>query len=203
LLLGKAGEDPGTLEEFLTESKTQLERLEWITVNLLSLSRLDAGLTTLNKETLNVSEFIESVIVPFKIQAQSEGKNLIINSPEPHLRIIGDRKLLELALSNLLDNALKFTSSGDEVEVGADKDESQIQLWVRDTGPGIPPNELQLIFERFYRGRNAKIEGSGLGLAMVKSVVIAHGGEVQVISEPEMGSEFRIIFPVETNEVNN
>jgi signal transduction histidine kinase len=102
LMLGKAGENPDIREEFLTESKTQIDRLEWITVNLLDISRLDAGLTPLKNETIHGINLIESVAAPFKIQAFSEKIGLRINSPKSNLRIKGDRKLLELALSNLI-----------------------------------------------------------------------------------------------------
>jgi signal transduction histidine kinase len=199
LLLGKAGKDPVTREEFLSESNSQIERLEWITENLLSLSRLDAGLTPLKNETIDVMNLIESVVAPFQIQALSEKIVLKIISPVSDLRIWGDRKLIELALSNLIDNALKFTSAAGEVEIGADKIDEKIYIWVRDSGPGIPQKELPHIFERFYRGRNSNVEGSGLGLAMVKSIVTAHCGEVDVTSELGSGSEFRIIFPTDMN----
>ena len=200
LLLGKAGQDPSTRQDFLLESKTQLERLEWITVNLLSLSRLEAGLTPIKKEKLNINELIETAASPFKIQAQSHEIELSLCLPKQILYINGDRNLLELAMSNLLDNALKFTASGGRVELGADRTEFHIRLWVRDSGTGISPSDLEHIFERFYRGRNITVEGSGLGLAMVKSVVSAHGGEVQVTSKPHAGSEFSIKLPIKTEE---
>jgi len=115
------------------------------------------------------------------------------------LRIKGGRKLLELALSNIIENALKFTPADGEVEIGADKTNEKIYIWVRDTGPGISPKDLPHIFERFYRGRNSIVEGSDLGLALVKSIVSAHNGEVEIISELDSGSEFRIILPTDTN----
>ena len=115
------------------------------------------------------------------------------------MRIKGGRKLLELALSNIIENALKFTPADGEVEIGADKTNEKIYIWVRDTGPGISPKDLPHIFERFYRGRNSRVEGSDLGLAMVKSIVSAHNGEVEIISELDSGSEFRIILPTDTN----
>ena len=131
----------------------------------------------------------------------SEKIILIINKPESHLSIKSDRKLLELALSNLLENALKFTPPGGEVLIGADKNDEHIYLWASDTGPGISPNELPYIFERFYQGRNSTVEGSGLGLAMIKNIVSEHNREVNVISELDSGREFRIILPTDTNSV--
>jgi signal transduction histidine kinase len=101
-----------------------------------------------------------------------------------------------MALSNLLDNALKFTPEGGEVEIGADTDENMVNVWVRDTGMGIPSEELPHIFERFYRGRDHGEEGSGLGLAIVESILQAHGGERSVESTPGEGSIFRLMLPL-------
>ncbi len=95
-------------------------------------------------------------------------------------------------MSNLLDNALKFTPSGGQVEIGAEQRGDVVRLWVRDTGSGIDPADQPHIFERFYRGKNGCVRGSGLGLAIVQSVVQAHGGQVFVESEPGAGSLFVI-----------
>jgi len=102
-----------------------------------------------------------------------------------------------LALSNLLDNAVKFTPAGGTVALGAEQAGEKVRLWVRDTGPGIDPSDLPHIFERFYRGHNGQVEGSGLGLAIVQSVVQAHGGQVSVESQPGQGSLFVIELPLD------
>jgi signal transduction histidine kinase len=107
-----------------------------------------------------------------------------------------------MAISNVLDNALKFTPQGGEVEIGL-YDQMGIQVWVRDTGVGIQPEDLPHIFERFYRGRSLAPGrehaegGSGLGLAIVKSIVEAHEGEVAVESDPGGGTTIRLIWPAE------
>jgi len=195
LLQGAAADDPAARAEFLAESQTQLDRLEWITRNLLDLSRLDAGLVTLDAGNHDVGELIESAASAFKALAQEKGITFSICPPMPSLELRCDRARIELAMSNLLDNALKFTPAGGQVEIGAEQSGGAVQLWVRDTGPGIDPADQPHIFERFYRGKNGRVRGSGLGLAIVQSVVQAHGGQVSVESRPGAGSLFVLELP--------
>jgi signal transduction histidine kinase len=118
----------------------------------------------------------------------------------PPLR--GDERWLERALENLLGNALKYTPEGGRVEVGGSMDPGgeKLEIWVRDNGRGIFPEEVQQIFHPFHRGKNALNEpGMGLGLSLVKEVVDLHGGEILVQSEPQKGSTFSIILPIGEN----
>jgi signal transduction histidine kinase len=118
----------------------------------------------------------------------------------PPLR--GDERWLERALENLLGNALKYTPEGGRVEVGGSMEPGgeKLEIWVRDNGRGIFPEEVQQIFQPFHRGRNALNEpGMGLGLSLVKEVVDLHGGEVRVRSEPGKGSVFSLFFPLRTD----
>ncbi len=192
LLQGAAASDPAARTEFLAESQVQIDRLEWITRNLLDLSRLDAGLAALDVADHDVGELIETAALAFKPLAHERGIELLISVPVPPLKLCCDRARLAMALSNLLDNALKFTPAGGQVEISAEQTDTGGRLWVRDSGPGIEPADRPHIFERFYRGRNSRVQGSGLGLAIVQSIVHAHGGQVFVESKPGAGSLFVI-----------
>ena len=195
LLQGKAKEDRKARAEFLAESEAQLNRLEWITKNLLNISRLDAGLTPMQIEEHDAGDLLDTVAAPYQILAEEKDITLSVIQPEPAFKFYADKPLIELALSNLIDNALKFTPHGGQVKLGASRGEGMTRLWVRDSGMGIDQDDLPNIFKRFYRGRNVTSEGSGLGLAMVESVVQAHGGRITVESEPGAGSHFVIELP--------
>jgi signal transduction histidine kinase len=200
LLQDAAADDPAARDEFLIESAVQVKRLEWITNNLLDLSRLDAGLVALDLDHHDAGELIEEAAAGFKATANEKSITLSIKVPDAPVSVYCDRARVELALSNLLSNAIKFTPCSGRVEIAAEASASEamddsVRLWVKDDGPGINPEDQPHIFERFYRGRSSRAEGSGLGLAIVKSVVQAHGGRVWVESGSETGSRFVIELP--------
>jgi signal transduction histidine kinase len=195
LIQGPAAEDPLIQSEFLSESQVQVERLEWITRNLLDLSRLDGGLVEMDFASHDLGELIETAAAPFKALAEDGNISLLIQPPEESLNLRCDAARLELVLSNLLDNALKFTPSGGEVAIGAEQTAKVTRLWVQDTGAGIHPEELAHIFDRFYRGRHHSTPGSGLGLAIAKSLVEAQEGYIYAESTLGEGARFIMEFP--------
>jgi signal transduction histidine kinase len=205
LLQDAVADDPAAREEFLVASAVQVERLEWITKNLLDLSRLDAGLVALDLDSHGAGELIEEVAAAFKRTAEEREITLSINPPGSPVSLYCDRARTALALSNLLNNALKFTPNSGHVEIGArgysvasfkgTEEGKGVRFWVQDDGPGIDPADQPHIFERFYRGQGQRADGSGLGLAIVQSVVQAHGGNVWVESESQSGSRFVIELP--------
>jgi signal transduction histidine kinase len=127
--------------------------------------------------------------------SEEKAIDFTVNIQSSPIYVNCDRAWMETAISNLLDNALKFTPAGCQIDIGANQTERKIHIWAHDTGLGIPADELQFIFDRFYRGLNSEEKGSGLGLSIVQSVVQAHGGSVSVKSTIDEGSTITIELP--------
>lgn len=176
-----------------------VERLIRLLTDLRKLSELEER--TIERYPVEVPELLEDVITAAHVNPAYAGReiNLLIPKvPSPFPTITGDPDLLLLAVYNLVENALKFTSAEDSIEVRAMEDGRAIVIEVADTGPGIPPDDLSKIFEELYRGSNARgTEGSGLGLALVNRIATLHGGGVGVRSsqvEPR-GTVFTLRLP--------
>ena len=195
LLQGSAAEDTVAREEFLRESHAQLARLQWITANLLDLSRLDAGIASLSIARHAAADIVEAAATGAAPLAQKKGVTLTIEGTDPGLFLDCDRGRVEMAVSNLVVNAVKFSGERGIVTVRAERGDGVVKFIVGDSGPGIPAEELPMIFERFYRGRSATSDGAGLGLAIVQSVARAHGGAIRVRSAPGAGSLFTLEIP--------
>jgi signal transduction histidine kinase len=199
LLQGPAAHDVAARAEFLVESQEQIGRLEWITRNLLDLSRLDGGIAALRLEEHSACTLLETAAAPFLSFAQEAAIELSVVLPSTPQTIRCDGERVTLALINLLDNALKFTPAGGRVETGvapvSDQGANQLCFWVQDTGLGVAAEEQPLIFERFYRSPRTAQPGSGLGLAIVQSIVHAHGGRVELCSQVDRGSRFMVYLP--------
>ncbi len=194
LLQGQAGGEPDTRADFLGESQRQLDRLQWITGHLLDLSRLDGGVASLDIASHDAADLLESALAPFRPLADEREVELRLRIAEDLDAIDCDRASLEMALANLLDNALKHTPSGGTVELAGSEEAGSTLLAVSDTGPGIDPADRDRVFERFYRGQaSGQQPGSGLGLAIVKSAAEAHGGSVRL--EGDSGATFVIEIP--------
>jgi signal transduction histidine kinase len=190
--------DEPTRREFLERSGEQIGRLEWLSTNLLDLSRIDAGIFPLDMRTGDLRDPVQAVVQALSEVAVARGVSLDSAVPVEPVELRFDRERLVQLLTNLIGNALKFTPSGGAVAVELIEGEGEDVIEVRDTGPGIPPDELPHIFERFYRGTNtgdARASGSGLGLAIVRSIVQMHGGSIDVASVVGEGSVFRIHLP--------
>ena len=205
--------DEPTRGEFLARSTDQIARLEWLSTNLLDLSRIDSGIFPLDMQDGDLRDPVQAVVQALSEVAVERGVSLDSAVPSEPVDLHFDRERIVQLLTNLVGNALKFTDRGGSVSVrliteageaavtptdARTVDGDEVMIEVRDTGPGIPPDELPHIFERFYRGTNtgdARASGSGLGLAIVRSIVEMHGGTVDVASVLDEGTVFRIILP--------
>ena len=190
--------DMATRREFLERSLEQIARLEWLSTNLLDLSRIDAGIFPLDMADGDLRDPLQAVVQATSEVAIARGVALDSRVPGYPVTLRFDRERIVQLLSNVLGNAVKFTPRNGAVAVDLTEGEDAVTITVRDTGPGIPEDELPRIFERFYRGTNtgdARASGSGLGLAIARSIVEMHGGDITVSSVVGEGTEFRIMLP--------
>ena len=197
-LLREDDVDEATRAEFLERSTQQIGRLEWLSTNLLDLSRIDAGIFPLDMREGDLRDPVQATVQALSEVAVARGVSLDSEVPGEAVELRFDRERIIQLLTNLVGNALKFTPRGGAVSVNVGEADEQVTIEVSDTGPGIPAEELPHVFERFYRGTNtgeARASGSGLGLAIVRSIVEMHGGEIEVASVIGEGTEFRITLP--------
>lgn len=181
--------------EFLQESQVQIERLQTITSALLDLSRLDAGLAALEMEEVEISHFMEQVAAPYRLAAREKNIEISVKPPTAPLTIRLDRRRTEIALYNLLDNAIHFTPLGGQIGFSFGQDAAGMHLAIEDNGPGVHPDDAVHLFTRFYRGRNLQHPGHGLGLAISRANLRAQGGDVRLDREFSAGARFIIDLP--------
>lgn len=187
----QAAEQQGLIER----AQAQVERLETLTRDLLDLSRLETGTNPANFGPVLLNTLVQTTGELYASQAEQAGVNFSLELPQQPLIVSGSEPLLRRALSNLLDNALKFTPAGGTVRVGLSRQNDGVEVRVEDSGIGIPPGDVPHLFSRFHRGRNAAAyPGSGLGLAIVKVIVDGHGGRVAV-ENLSPGASFRLHLP--------
>ena len=195
-LLTALPDDPEAGRRFAERIGREAERLDVLVRDLLDLSRVERG--TLDVEPVDLVGLAKEVVGGYADRAE-ERRIKLRTELEPRVSMRGDRAQLGLLLSNLVDNALRYTSAKGTVRVRLDATESRAVLQVADTGEGIPATELPRIFERFYRVDKARARetgGTGLGLAIVRHVAESHGGTVRVDSELGRGSTFTVTLPV-------
>jgi signal transduction histidine kinase len=161
--------------------------------DLRTLSIAEAGALPLHREPTDISALVTDSVTSFRSQADGAGVALITEVPTlPQVAI--DPVRLREVLSNLLANALRYTPRGGSVRVSATSSDGHLHVAVRDTGPGIAADALPHVFDRFYKSDESR--GAGLGLAIAKSLVEAHGGEISATTEPGQGTEMRFTLPI-------
>jgi signal transduction histidine kinase len=193
--------DDATRSRYLRIVNDEADRLEHIIGDLLDLARLEGGGGSLRQEPVSVSHLLERVRHRHA-PTVAERKITLTTHQEPMVGLlVGDQNRLEQALQNLVANAVRHTPDGGTVTVTARTDGSTVTLRVDDTGPGIPEDQLQRVFDRFYKVDESRTgtdlpSGSGLGLSIVQALVTRHGGSVSAGNVPGGGARFEIVLPV-------
>ncbi len=174
----------------------ELLRITDIISDLEKLRQIENEKLVLERTSVDVKELCESVIQAFKAQLESKQISCTVNAD--HVSLMADKNRLYQVMANLISNAIKYTQNGGCINVDVVDNKDFVAISVKDNGIGINESDLPFIFERFYRtdkSRNRTTGGAGIGLAIVKAIVLAHGGEVSVESEEGVGSTFKVVLP--------
>ena len=188
-------DDPQERQETVELVLDELGRMGRLVNDMILLAKSERP-QFLQPETIEMASFAEAIFAKATALAERDWQLKVEGEGE----LVGDYQKLTGAFINLLKNATQHTDAADVIELGCRRSDSDaqswVEFWVRDTGEGIESHEQERIFARFARGQQRRSDGSGLGLAIVRSVIEAHGGRVELVSQPGVGSTFRLILPV-------
>jgi signal transduction histidine kinase len=176
----------------------EARRLQRLVETLLNFGKMEAGAQRYRMEELDIASLVRQVAGEVEAQTQESGRRIEIAGPPGECRVRADGEALALALRNLLDNAIKYSPAGTAVGIRWGEENGRVSVRVVDQGPGIDVAERDAVFRKFVRGRAAaegNVKGTGVGLAMVRQILAAHGGEVQLESELGHGSTFTLLLP--------
>jgi two-component system sensor histidine kinase KdpD len=185
-------------DAFAATIEAEADRLNRLVGNLLDLSRIEAGVLRPEKEWYPLSALVEDVLG--RLDPLAADHPIAVDVPDTLPPVLLDYVEIDQVLSNLLENALKYTPPGTPIRLAAHAADDVMTVEVADAGPGIPPAALPRLFDKFYRVASGPghPRGTGLGLAVAKGLVEAHGGRLQVESAPSQGTRFRFTLPLDT-----
>ena len=182
-------------EETLADCLEESDRVLTLLNTLMDISEAETGTMKLSLVPVNISNLIEDTVGLYEYVAEDKNITISVNCAK-NIAMNADRNRMRQVLANLVDDAIKYTPSGGSIAIDAYHDQDQTVILVKDTGVGIPPEEISKIWDRLYRGDKSRSQpGLGLGLSLVKAVVQAHKGRIEVHSVPGAGSVFTLHFP--------
>jgi len=188
----------------LVQIQNEIERLSSIIDDLLVITRLENSLQKGDYKVFPAGVLIEDVLDTIAVLAKEKNIDIMTEIPSD-LEIAGDRQKLSRAIFNLVDNAIKYTPEGGQIRISGEKDQSreEVEILIEDSGIGIPVDEIDKIFDRFYRVDKARSEtrGTGLGLSIAQEIVKAHNGTITVKSSSQQGSIFRVTLPLKIRKL--
>jgi len=188
--------DPNACREALADCMEESERVLTMLNALMDIAEAETGVMRLEIGEVSVPEVIDSIIDLYEVVAEDKGIGITRHLPQ-ELAIRADRTRFQQVMANLLDNAIKYSGGGREIEISARAEDACAVISISDQGIGISPSDINRIWDRLYRGDHSRSQrGLGLGLSFVKAIVNAHGGTVSVESELGKGSMFTIRLPL-------
>ena len=188
----RSDQGPDAFRQALADCVEESDQLLTMLNTLMDISDAETGVLKLRLERVNVAALVETIVDLYRLVAD-EKRVTVSAAADPQLWLTADRTRLRQVLGNLLDNAIKYTAAGGRVEVKAHQQQGSVRISVSDTGMGLTPDELPKIWDRLFRSDRARSErGLGLGLSLVRAVVQAHGGQIDVSSAVGAGSTFTI-----------
>ena len=191
------GDDPEQRKRILREMNRMLERIEWLITALLKISKLDAGAICLEPADISMEGFLKKVMEPFEIQMDLRDQRCRIEGAEGMTFTADEAWTLE-AVRNVVKNSLEYTPDGGVLEISCEDNPLYTEISVCDSGPGIDPEDLPHLFDRFYKGKNAGSSSFGIGLALAQSIMSRQNGVIRAENRKEGGSRFRIRFYKQT-----
>jgi two-component system sensor histidine kinase KdpD len=190
--------DDEARRSFMLAIEHEADRLNRLVENLLDLSRIEGGALQPEKEWYPLGELLHDVLA--RMQPLLQGRVVTTDLPPNLPPVKLDYMMIDQVLTNLLENALRYTPTSSPIEISVSTTTTEVLLAVVDRGPGIPPDDLERIFDKFYRvmGHTREISGSGVGLAVCRGLVEAHGGRIWAVNRPGGGAIFRLTLPLQT-----
>jgi len=201
VLDGLAGDLTPKQKEILERASEKIDNLAQMTSELLDLARIESGLISQEREHVDMLSIIRDQVAFHNPRAEFASVTIDLDVPEKLPPVLANRRNMEEVLSNLITNAIKYSPNGGRISISASSGSDYLSIRIQDSGIGIDAEDKNRIFQRFYRVKNEKtryIQGTGLGLALVKSILESHQGRIKVDSQPGEGSTFFVFLPLLT-----
>ncbi len=199
-LMASSGDDCEN-QQTLAEVIDECDRLSMMINTMLEIAQSDSGALRLERKPVDMAALLHEVCDLFSPVAEDADIDLKLELNAAHLMVSGDQSRLQRLMANLVDNAIKFSPAGSRIRLTAYREGETICLFVIDSGIGIPEKDMAHIFDRFYRSdRSRSTPGNGLGLSYAKSIATAHGGDIQIQSQPGSSTSVRVTLPVTPND---
>jgi two-component system, OmpR family, sensor histidine kinase KdpD len=182
--------------ELATIVNEEADRMTWLVTEAIQMARIEAGEIQLNRTPTSLPKLLSKALGHLRLLTEERAVDV---HADPNVRMIeADTELLELAIRQVIDNALKYSPPTSAIHVRLSAGENGSIISIRDEGPGIPEADQAHVFDKFYRGTNtrSKLAGTGMGLAVARQILRSHGGDIQLATTSEKGSEFIVSLPV-------